>query len=117
MFKQEIIDKKFSRAFQGYDIAEVDYFLDELYRELSFRDREEAALQEQIRELREELEALHAQKLLDGAEEEREEESTELYFLEEHIEEEDTGEQDGRYGAETEKAAEETADEARHSQQ
>ena len=60
MYKQEIIDKKFSRAFHGYDVAEVDYFLDEVYRELSFRDREEESLHAQIETLRAELEALKA---------------------------------------------------------
>lgn len=34
MTRNDIIHKKFSRAFRGYDPAEVDAFLDELVREL-----------------------------------------------------------------------------------
>ncbi len=34
MTRDEIIHKKFSRAFRGYDPAEVDAFLDEIVREL-----------------------------------------------------------------------------------
>ena len=83
MFKQEIIDKKFSRAFNGYDVAEVDYFLDELYRELTFRDREEAALQTQIDELRSELDTIRRSLSANSEEVETEE----LCFLEEHTQE------------------------------
>lgn len=34
MTRNDIIHKKFSRAFRGYDPAEVDAFLDEIVREL-----------------------------------------------------------------------------------
>jgi DivIVA domain-containing protein len=34
MTRDDIIHKKFSRAFRGYDPAEVDAFLDEIVREL-----------------------------------------------------------------------------------
>lgn len=55
MQKREIIDRKFSRAFQGYDIAEVDFFLDELYREFSLMENEIASLKERVEELSAEL--------------------------------------------------------------
>lgn len=45
MQKEDIIRKQFSRAFQGYDIAEVDLFLDELYRELEIAERERELLE------------------------------------------------------------------------
>ena len=58
MRKREIIDRKFSRAFEGYDIAEVDFFLDELYREFSLMENEIESLRAQL----EGFEAAHASK-------------------------------------------------------
>ncbi|MDO5111091.1 MAG: DivIVA domain-containing protein [Clostridia bacterium] len=51
MMKEEIVQKKFSRAFRGYDVAEVDFFLDALYDELTLHEQEEAALHVRIEKL------------------------------------------------------------------
>ena len=37
---QEIVNRKFSRAFQGYDIGEVDAFLDEIIRDMERMEQE-----------------------------------------------------------------------------
>jgi len=50
MTQQEIIERKFSRAFRGYDIAEVDAFLDEIV-----KDMERAEQERQLLELRNQL--------------------------------------------------------------
>lgn len=34
MKREDVINKRFSRAFFGYDVAEVDAFLDELIRDM-----------------------------------------------------------------------------------
>ncbi len=51
MLKEEIIQKKFSRAFQGYDVAEVDFFLDALYDELALRGQAQADLAARVEKL------------------------------------------------------------------
>lgn len=48
MQKKEILTRKFSRAFTGYDIAEVDFFLDELYREFSLMEHELESLRARL---------------------------------------------------------------------
>lgn len=45
MQKEAIVRQMFSRAFQGYDIAEVDLFLDEVYRTLEIAERERELLE------------------------------------------------------------------------
>ena len=47
MQAKDIIDHKFSRAFRGYDIGEVDAFLDEI-----IRDQERMEQELQLLELR-----------------------------------------------------------------
>ena len=37
---QEIVNRKFSCAFQGYDIGEVDAFLDEIIRDMERMEQE-----------------------------------------------------------------------------
>ena len=37
MKKSDIIEKQFNRAFWGYDIVEVDQFLDEIVKELEHK--------------------------------------------------------------------------------
>ncbi len=39
MTRKDIIHKKFSRAFRGYDPAEVDAFLDEIVREMEILEQ------------------------------------------------------------------------------
>ncbi|MDD4075138.1 MAG: DivIVA domain-containing protein [Eubacteriales bacterium] len=51
MLKEEIVQKKFSRAFQGYDVAEVDFFLDALYDELTLREQTETELRTRVDKL------------------------------------------------------------------
>lgn len=45
MQAEEIINRKFSRAFRGYDIGEVDAFLDEILRDQERMEQELALLQ------------------------------------------------------------------------
>lgn len=47
MHIKEIVERKFSRAFRGYDIGEVDAFLDEI-----IRDQERMEQEMQLLELR-----------------------------------------------------------------
>ena len=53
---EEIINKQFSRAFWGYDIGEVDTFLDEIVRANERAEQELEIAQLRIRMLLEELE-------------------------------------------------------------
>ncbi len=52
---QEIINRKFSRAFQGYDIGEVDAFLDEIIRDMERMEQELQLLELRNKMLLEEL--------------------------------------------------------------
>lgn len=52
MNRDEIINKKFSRAFIGYDIGQVDAFLDALADELSALTEETERLRREAEELR-----------------------------------------------------------------
>lgn len=40
MHGDDIVKQHFTRTFRGYDVQEVDLFLDEVIRELDRRDRE-----------------------------------------------------------------------------
>ena len=44
MKKSDIIEKQFNRAFWGYDIVEVDQFLDEIVKELEHMEQEIASV-------------------------------------------------------------------------
>ena len=55
MTDKDIIEKDFNRAFHGYDIQEVDSFLDEVIRELKRREDERAYLELRIELLTQEL--------------------------------------------------------------
>ena len=48
MNRYDIIKKEFSHSFTGYDISEVDSFLDEVIRELDSRDHEKGLLEFRI---------------------------------------------------------------------
>lgn len=52
---QEIVNRKFSRAFQGYDIGEVDVFLDEIIRDMERMEQELQLLELRNKMLLEEL--------------------------------------------------------------
>ena len=52
---QEIVHRKFSRAFQGYDIGEVDAFLDEIIRAMERMAQELQLLELRNKMLLEEL--------------------------------------------------------------
>ena len=39
MIRDDIINRKFSRAFRGYDASEVDAFLDEIVREIDLLEQ------------------------------------------------------------------------------
>ena len=45
MKKSDIIEKQFNRAFWGYDIVEVDQFLDEIVKELEHMEQENKLLE------------------------------------------------------------------------
>jgi len=47
----DIVKQHFTRAFRGYDVQEVDLFLDEVIRELDRRDRERDELLTSIERL------------------------------------------------------------------
>lgn len=55
MDKAKIVNKRFRRSFLGYDIEEVDAFLDEIVRALDQRDQEAGVARLRIRMLLEEL--------------------------------------------------------------
>ncbi len=55
MDKQKIINKHFSRAIMGYDVEEVDAFLDELIRDMDRADQELGVAKLRIRMLLGEL--------------------------------------------------------------
>lgn len=59
MDKNEIVKKQFSRAFRGYDIVEVDAFLDEIIREFDRYGREKELLQLKIEGLEAQLAKEH----------------------------------------------------------
>ena len=52
---QEIVNRRFSRAFQGYDIGEVDAFLDEIIRDMERMEQELQLLELRNKMLLEEL--------------------------------------------------------------
>ena len=45
MKKSDIIEKQFNRAIWGYDIVEVDQFLDEIVKELEHMEQENKLLE------------------------------------------------------------------------
>ncbi len=55
MQAKEIIEHKFSRAFRGYDIGEVDAFLDEILRDQERLDQEMQMLEMRNKMLLDEL--------------------------------------------------------------
>ncbi len=61
MQAQEIIGRKFSRSFRGYDIGEVDAFLDEILRDQERMEQEIQILEIRNRMLLEELAKVNAQ--------------------------------------------------------
>lgn len=60
MTNDEIIQKNFSRAFRGYDIQEVDAFLDEIVRELELREQAYQMLGMRVKMLTDEVNWLNA---------------------------------------------------------
>ncbi len=56
MDKQKIINKHFQRSFLGYDVEEVDAFLDEIIRDMERAEQEMGIARLRIRMLLEELE-------------------------------------------------------------
>lgn len=56
MDKDTIINKHFQRAFLGYDVEEVDAFLDEVIRDMDRREQELGVARLRIKILLEELE-------------------------------------------------------------
>ncbi|HWQ58778.1 MAG TPA: DivIVA domain-containing protein [Clostridia bacterium] len=55
MDKKKIIDKDFQRSFLGYDVEEVDAFLDEIIRDMDRQEQEMGVLRLRVRMLLEEL--------------------------------------------------------------
>ncbi len=45
MNRSDIVEKRFNRAFWGYDIVEVDQFLDEMIKELERMEQERKLLE------------------------------------------------------------------------
>ena len=58
MKTQEIIEKKFSRAFRGYDVGEVDAFLDEIIRDLERAEQDMKLMKLKNKMLQEQLDKL-----------------------------------------------------------
>ena len=56
MNKDTIVNKHFQRSFPGYDVEEVDAFLDEIVRDMDRREQELGILKLRIKILLEELE-------------------------------------------------------------
>lgn len=52
----DIHDKEFKRSFRGYDVDEVNDFLDQIIKEFEFLIREKEQLEQQVEELQAELE-------------------------------------------------------------
>lgn len=52
----DIHDKEFKRSFRGYDVDEVNDFLDQIIKEFEFLIREKQQLEQQVEELQAELE-------------------------------------------------------------
>ena len=52
----DIHDKEFKRSFRGYDVDEVNDFLDQIIKEFEFLIREKLQLEQQVEELQAELE-------------------------------------------------------------
>ncbi len=67
MQAKEIIEHKFSRAFRGYDIGEVDAFLDEILRDQERLEQELDLLEVRNKMLLEELGRLNPAFLIHAA--------------------------------------------------
>lgn len=67
MTNEELLNKKFSRVFSGYDIIEVDDFLDDVLRDFERRDNEKQHLEARVKVLTDEVSWLQARiKSLEG---------------------------------------------------
>ena len=60
MTNEEILNKKFSRAISGYNIIEVDSFLDDVLKEAEKRDNEKEHLEARVKVLQDEVSWLQA---------------------------------------------------------
>lgn len=60
MTNEEILNKKFARAISGYNIIEVDEFLDGVLHELEMRDTEKEHLLSRVKVLNDEVKWLQA---------------------------------------------------------
>lgn len=60
MTNEELLNKKFSRAISGYNIIEVDDFLDEVLKEMEMRETEKEHLQARVKVLQDEVVWLQA---------------------------------------------------------
>ena len=60
MTNEEILNKKFTRTISGYNIIEVDEFLDEVLHELELRDTEKEHLVSRVEVLNDEIKWLQA---------------------------------------------------------
>lgn len=56
----EILNKKFNRAISGYNIIEVDSFLDEIVKEVEQRENENNHLEARVKVLQDEISWLQA---------------------------------------------------------
>ncbi len=68
MKKQDIIQKQFSRAFRGYEIGEVDAFLDEVIRDMERIEQDMQLMKLKNKMLQEQIDKLTA-KATDSIEE------------------------------------------------
>jgi DivIVA domain-containing protein len=58
MDSKDIISKKFSRVFRGYDIQEVDAFLDEVVRDYERYEKDNRLMVQRIQALLDEIDRL-----------------------------------------------------------
>lgn len=60
MTNEEILNKSFNRAISGYNIIEVDSFLDDVLKEVEKRDNEREHLEARVKVLQDEVSWLQA---------------------------------------------------------
>lgn len=60
MTNEEILNKSFNRAISGYNIIEVDSFLDDVLKEVEKRDNEREHLEARVKVLQDEVRWLQA---------------------------------------------------------
>ena len=56
LFSEDIVEKNFTKVFRGYDVQEVDLFLDDVIRTLEEHERERDLLLSRVEALLERLE-------------------------------------------------------------